>query len=177
MRIRSSFLGGALALLATFAVATPSQAGSVLVEVHDSIFVLNSDFYSNTITSVALTFTGLPNSIIAGTEGFTGAFVNSMGSQPVMLSLAGDTITLSTASPGVSLVAGTVTFFTTVPSGDVGDLTNMVGVSGVVTTSTGSLSNSLSFSSVPEPTSMALLGIGMTSFLAFRRFFKRTPIA
>jgi len=26
---------------------------------------------------------------------------------------------------------------------------------------------------VPEPTSMALLGIGMTSFLAFRRFFKR----
>jgi hypothetical protein len=31
---------------------------------------------------------------------------------------------------------------------------------------------------VPEPTSMALLGIGMTSFLAFRRFFsKRTPNA
>ncbi len=30
---------------------------------------------------------------------------------------------------------------------------------------------------VPEPTSMALLGIGMTSFLAFRRFFKRTPVA
>jgi hypothetical protein len=32
-------------------------------------------------------------------------------------------------------------------------------------------------SAVPEPTSMALLGIGMTSFLAFRRFFKRTPVA
>jgi len=30
---------------------------------------------------------------------------------------------------------------------------------------------------VPEPTSMALLGIGMTSFLAFRRFFKRGSIA
>jgi hypothetical protein len=31
--------------------------------------------------------------------------------------------------------------------------------------------------SVPEPTSMALLGIGMTSFFAFRRFFRRTNLA
>jgi hypothetical protein len=35
----------------------------------------------------------------------------------------------------------------------------------------------LEATTVPEPTSMALLGIGMTSFLAFRRFFKRTPVA
>jgi len=31
--------------------------------------------------------------------------------------------------------------------------------------------------SVPEPASMALLGIGMSGLLAFRRFFKRTPVA
>jgi hypothetical protein len=32
-------------------------------------------------------------------------------------------------------------------------------------------------STVPEPASMALLGIGMTGFLAFRRLFKRTSVA
>jgi len=39
------------------------------------------------------------------------------------------------------------------------------------------VSQGFSTTAVPEPASMALLGIGMTSFLAFRRFFKRTTVA
>lgn len=52
----------------------------------------------------------------------------------------------------------------------------------VIATGSGTVSGNSSggFSevlSIPEPTSMALLGIGMTGFLAFRRFFRRTGAA
>jgi hypothetical protein len=39
------------------------------------------------------------------------------------------------------------------------------------------ISQAFSSGGVPEPSSLALLGIGMTGFLAFRRFFKKPSVA
>jgi hypothetical protein len=39
------------------------------------------------------------------------------------------------------------------------------------------ISDSASIAVLPEPASLGLLGVGMTGFLAFRRFFRRTPVA
>jgi len=39
------------------------------------------------------------------------------------------------------------------------------------------VTQAFSSTTIPEPTSIALLGIGMTGFLAFRRLFKRTSVA
>jgi len=60
-------------------------------------------------------------------------------------------------------------------------LVNEIGVtmagSGVSPTDQFTGSTVLTTTSIPEPTSIALLGIGMTGFLAFRRLFKRTSVA
>jgi hypothetical protein len=74
-------------------------------------------------------------------------------------------------------------------SGPAGQVVSFAGVQSILVTkdiflSGGATGESLSvvqqaFSStgVPEPSSMALLGIGMTGFLAFRRLFKRHAVA
>ena len=74
------------------------------------------------------------------------------------------------------------------PASATTDFTTFAGVSSIIVTKDiflngGSKGETLSVitqafsSTVPEPASLALLGIGMTGFLAFRRFFKKTSVA
>jgi len=75
------------------------------------------------------------------------------------------------------------------PPGSVSDSVAFAGVSSIVVTkdvilnggsngaSVSIINQGFSSSAVPEPASLALLGIGMTGFLAFRRFFKKTSVA
>jgi hypothetical protein len=60
---------------------------------------------------------------------------------------------------------------------DVGVDIGLAIVTGGTLTGTGAFTELASRGGVPEPGSLALLGIGMTGFLAFRRFFKKTPVA
>jgi hypothetical protein len=59
---------------------------------------------------------------------------------------------------------------------DVGVDIGLAIVTGGTFTGTGAFTEVAS-SGVPEPGSLALLGIGMTGFLAFRRYFKKTSVA
>src|SRR5262249_10540488 len=70
------------------------------------------------------------------------------------------------------------TFETNAAPGGVGSLTlapSFSGQSQAVTGATTSLT--VTAAAVPEPPSLALFGIGMTGFLAFRRFLKKTSVA
>jgi hypothetical protein len=75
---------------------------------------------------------------------------------------------LFTAIQGIMNITLTATAFTGTSS-----FTGLVSTVGATATGSGSFSQA-----VPEPASMALLGIGMSGFLAFRRLFKkRTTVA
>jgi PEP-CTERM motif len=168
MKKSSFFLALAGGLLASTAFAMPSQAGTVIIEAG-----FNITPSTVTATDISVTLNGFaPTSItdytILSPSGvLPGASVIGDG--------AGGVVTISfpavnhTSPPGPNNTPFEVAFSTNAT----GILTyNLSGASGGFTNS--GLNVGLV---VPEPSSMALLGIGMTGFLAFRRFFKRTRVA
>lgn len=184
MMKRSGFLIAALGLLASSAFVTPSQGSMVPVQVSDSFSATNSAL-GDTISSITLTFTGL-NGITGLTQGGNGVELLMVSPFAVVVtpttSTTSDSVTLH-YSPSVFTASGSISFVTLVDSSELTSLSTDIKVTGTYTTVNGTTTlvvppPSFTIAAVPEPSSMALLGIGMTSFLAFRRLFKRgTTIA
>jgi hypothetical protein len=171
MMKRSFLLAAACGLLASLAFTMPSRAGTlVTTNVNFGSLIPPS---TPSLSSVVMTYTDAGTISNLSTFEDAAFFWNGTTFIPVAGSVAltsADQVTLSFSSP-VTFFTGHYTFDSTVPLANSGQIT----VASSVPLANGT--PTLSFNSIPEPTSMALLGIGMTSFLAFRRFFKRRSIA
>jgi len=168
MMKRSFLFSAACGLLASLAFTTPSQAGNVLAT------DLSYSNLTTAVTTVDVTYTSVSNALLTSTASDSLLALKYVGmgnfTQVAVTSIteiANNEVQVVFAS-GVNLISGYYKYSTNLPA--TGDLPSS-GSSGV------GASSAVYAGTVPEPSSMALLGIGMTSFLAFRRFFKRTAVA
>jgi hypothetical protein len=144
MMKRMMFLAAGLA--ASLAFATSSYAGTVAVDfsVTGGTATDVTLFYAADTTVSVVSSTGIGVPTIAG-NGTTSVEINF----------------------------GTASSLGTILLSESGPPPVLYGLSGLSVGYTKSQIQIIPTGAVPEPASMALLGIGMTSFLAFRRFFNK----
>jgi len=145
---RSLFLSLAAGLLASVALATPSQAGT-------QTLTANFTVTGGTAADIELLYTAPVTAVVVTSTDLT--------ITPPYFS--GSTVEFNFLPKAVGFVDFTVT-----SSGNL----SAYFLTGLTSGVTDSL---LHVTVVPEPASFALLGIGMTGLLAFRRLFKRTSAA
>jgi len=165
MTKRSFFMTVAAGLLASVAFATPSQAGSITVTTDVTFSLPEGD--TGTFTDVDVTYKPSVDPIskltLVSSSGITG---------PVALSESANTVTATFAATTGGTVSWSYVTSTSPPIGF-----SSFGFSGTATGATDTVNITSVNNMIPEPASIALLGIGMTGFLAIRRFFKRTTVA
>lgn len=156
MRRSAFFLSLAAGLVATLALSAPTQAGSVY-EVDAEVIVASGSATSATVEFVGGTVSG-GVTILPSTDLPT----------PVTGTASGTTVVVKfpDAGPGVYDLEFKVTSDTNTLAGVGGTIAGSAGTQGGVAVLAVTLS-------VPEPTSMSLLGLGMAGFFAYRRLFKR----
>jgi hypothetical protein len=153
---KRSFLFGTLVILAGLAAATPARAGSVITT--------NFSFATSTPAAMEVDVTYSNVGVLSNLSptSVTGA----------TLTLSGDVVKIvfSPSNPGPFAVTYTLDdTATTAASGSFAVTPSVTQLNGV--------DFGVKTSGVPEPATLALLGIGMTGLLAFRRFFKKTSVA
>jgi len=152
---KRSFLFGTLVLLAGLASATPAHAASVITT------SINFTTATPGLTEIDLTYSGVgvlsgltPTSFSGGTATLVGSVVE-LKFVPANVGPFAFTFTMQDSTNTPASLSPTFT-----PSNS-----EFTGFGFHIT------------QSVPEPGSLALIGIGMTGLLAFRRFFKKTSAA
>jgi len=162
--------------------------------------MITSDAYADTITSINAVSTSIPLTFgvtILSTGGvitsFSGEKTIGFGvGNEAILDFSGTENFVSPSFVGLTATITKITENTLAFGGNSYDFSKLVGGAMTIslTTTTGSLAATLNnpmlsvigagfglHQSAPEPASLALLGIGMTGFLAFRRYFKRNSVA
>lgn len=173
MMKRSVFLALAAGMIATVAFSAPAQAGSTIVT---AFFALSPA--SATTSEIDFFFQdsggGAPTSIsglsLINAGGLTSVALSVIGTDEVKVTFDPANSTTGTIGPPPTPGLQFSMDYTVTPADDLifGKHMDLVLTPG--TTAAQSFG-------VPEPASWALLGIGMTGFLAFRRYFKKTSVA